>query len=451
MFESYREIFRKLNMDKEKIKKEIFEKIKEYYREAFKKGEFVPGKTYVSHAARIFDEKEIFFLTESALDFWLTEGRFVKKFEKEFCRFMNVPYAILANSGSSANLLALMSLTSPKLGERRLRPGDEVIAVAAAFPTTVNPIIQAGCVPVFVDIDFATLNIDPFKIEKAITKKTKAIFLAHTLGNPFDLNKIMKIARKNNLFVIEDACDALGSSYNGQLAGTFGDIGTFSFYPAHHITMGEGGALVTKDPNLKMIIRSFRDWGRDCWCDTGSDDTCKKRFDWKLGKLPYGFDHKFIYSHLGYNLKLTEMQAAVGLAQLDKLPEFIKMRKRNFKLFYGGLKKHEKYFIFAKPLPQSDPSWFGFPITLKKGIGFSRKEIVDYLEKNKIGTRMLFAGNITKQPYFENINYRISGNLKNTDYAMENTFWIGVYPGITKEMADYIIRKFDQFLKNKNV
>lgn len=437
-------------MDKEKIKKEIFKKVKDYYKAAFKKGKFVAGETYVSHAARVFDEKEILLLAESALDFWLTEGRFVKKFEKEFCRFLNIPFTILTNSGSSANLLALMSLTSPKLGERRLKPGDEVIAVAAAFPTTVNPIIQASCVPVFVDIDFTTLNIDSSKIEKAITKKTKAIFLAHTLGNPFDLNKIIKIAKKNNLFIIEDACDALGSSYKGRFVGTFGDIGTFSFYPAHHITMGEGGALVTKDPKLKMIIRSFRDWGRDCWCDTGCDNTCKKRFEWKLGKLPYGFDHKFIYSHLGYNLKLTEMQAAVGLAQLDKLPEFIRIRKNNFQLLYNGLEKYKKYFIFLKSLPESDPSWFGFPITLKRGIGFSRKEIVDYLEKNKIGIRMLFSGDITKQPYFENINYRISGSLENTDYVMENTFWIGVYPGITKEMADYIIKKFDEFLKNKN-
>jgi CDP-6-deoxy-D-xylo-4-hexulose-3-dehydrase len=363
---------------------------------------------------------------------------------------MNVPFTILTNSGSSANLLALMSLTSPKLGERRLGPGDEVITVAAAFPTTVNPIIQAGCVPVFVDINLETLNIDSLKIEKAITKKTKAIFLAHTLGNLFNLNKIMKIARNNNLFVIEDACDALGSSYNGQLVGTFGDIGTFSFYPAHHITMGEGGALVTKNPQLKIIIKSFRDWGRDCHCDTGSDNTCQKRFDWKLGKLSYGFDHKFIYSHLGYNLKLTEMQAAVGLAQLEKLPGFIKKRKENFKLLYDGLKKYDKYFIFLKPLQESKPSWFGFPITLKKGIGFNRKKMVDYLEKNKIRTRMLFSGNITKQPYFENINYRIAGTLKNTDYVMENTFWIGVYPGITDEMIKYIIKKIDEFLEVHN-
>lgn len=438
-------------MAKEEIKKEIFKKIKEYYRLAFKKDKFIPGKTFVSHAARVFDEKELIFLTDSALDFWLTEGRFVKEFEKEFSRLMNVPFTILTNSGSSANLLALMSLTSHKLGEKRLKPGDEVIAVAAAFSTTVNPIIQAGCVPLFVDIDLETLNIDSSKIGKAITKKTKAIFLAHTLGNPFDLNKIMKIAKKNNLFVIEDACDALGSSYNSQLVGTFGDIGTFSFYPAHHITMGEGGALVTKDPKLKMIIRSFRDWGRDCWCDTGCDNTCQKRFDWKLGKLPYGFDHKFIYSHLGYNLKLTEMQAAIGVAQLNKLPEFIKRRKKNFKLLYDGLKKYERFFIFLKSLPESNPSWFGFPITLKKGIGFGRKEIVDYLEKNKIGTRMLFAGNITKQPYFKNINYRISGSLENTDYAMENTFWIGVYPGITREMANYVIKKFNEFFILKKI
>lgn len=438
-------------MKKEKIKKEIFGKIKEYYKEAFKKGKFLPGKTYIPHAGRVFDEKEIIFLAESALDFWLTEGRFAKEFEKEFSSFLNIPFTVLTNSGSSANLLALMALTSPKLGKRQLKPGDEVITVAAAFPTTVNPIVQAGCIPVFVDIDLLTLNIDCAKIEKAITRKTKAIFLAHTLGNPFDLNKIIKIAKKYNLFVIEDACDALGSSYKNQLVGTFGDIGTFSFYPAHHITMGEGGALVTKNPEFKKIIRSFRDWGRDCWCDTGCDNTCKNRFDWKFGKLPYGFDHKFVYSHLGYNLKLTEMQAAIGLAQLDKLSEFTKKRKKNFKLLYDGLCKHSKYFIFQKPLSKADPSWFGFSITLKKGVGFGRKEIVDYLEKNKIRTRMLFSGNITKQPYFENIKYRVSGDLRNTDYVTENTFWIGVYPGITSEMADYIIKKFDKFFTNHKI
>ena len=428
------------------LRKEIFKKVQEFYKIEFKKKAFIPGKTYIPVSGKIFDEKEMISLIDSALDFWLTEGRFAQKFNQEFSKYLKVPYSLLTNSGSSANLLAFTALTSPKLGKRRIKPGDEIITVANAFPTTVNPIIQNGCIPVFLDADLDTLNIDSSKIEKAITKKTKAIFLAHTLGNPFDLKTVMKVAKKHNLFVIEDTCDALGSAYNKKLVGTFGDIGTFSFYPAHHITMGEGGALVTKDPLLYRIIRSFRDWGRDCWCETGHDNTCGKRFKWKLGSLPYGYDHKYIYSHIGYNLKATDMQATIGLAQLKKLPGFIKERKKNWDLLYKGLKKYEKYFIFVKPMLNSDPSWFGFLLTVKENAPFSRNEIVEYLEKNKIATRMLFSGNITRHPSFENVKYRVHDNLTNTDFIMNNTFWIGVYPGLSREMIGYIIKTFHEFI-----
>jgi len=430
-----------------RLKKEIFKKVKEHYKAKFWGKAFIPGETLIPASGKVFDEKEMIFLVDSALDFWLTEGRFAKKFEQEFSKYLKVPYAILTNSGSSANLLAFSALTSPKLGKKRIKPADEVITIAAAFPTTVNPIIQNGCIPVFLDINLETLNIDSSKIEKAITKKTRAIFLAHTLGNPFDLKTIMRVARKHNLFVIEDVCDALGSTYNGKLVGTFGDIGTFSFYPAHHITMGEGGALVSKNQKLKRIIKSLRDWGRDCWCAPGHDNTCGKRFGWKLGELPFGYDHKYIYSHLGYNLRLTDMQAAIGVAQLKKLPEFIKKRESNFKFLYGNLKKYENYFILPKATSDSRPSWFGFPITIKRKAGFTRREIVNYLEKYKIVTRMLFGGNITKQPYFENINYRIFDDLENTDYVMKNTFWIGNWPGINRQMLKYIISVFDKFFK----
>jgi len=431
----------------EKLKKEIFKKVQEYYKAKFGKKIFVSGKTLIPVSGKVFDEKEMISLVDSALDFWLTEGRFAQKFEEEFSRYLGVPYTILTNSGSSANLLAFSTLTSPKMGEKRIKPGDEVITVAAAFPTTVNPIIQNGCIPVFLDVDLETLNIDSSKIEKAITKKTKAIFLAHSLGNPFDLKTVMKIAKKYNLFVIEDTCDTLGATYDNQLVGTFGDIGTFSFYPAHQITMGEGGAVVTKNPLLNRIIRSFRDWGRDCWCKPGHDNTCGKRFGWQLGKLPFGYDHKYTFSHLGYNLKVTDMQPAVGIEQLKKLPKFIAARRKNCQFLYKNLKKYKKYFIFAKPTPNSKPSWFGFPITLKEKAVFTRAEIVNYLEGHKIMTRMLFCGNITKQPYFENINYRIFDNLKNTDYIMNNTFWIGVYLGINRAMLRYVISVFDKFLK----
>jgi len=434
-------------MESRNLKKEIFNLVSEYYTEKHKPKQFIPGETYISYAGRVYDEKEIISLVDSALDFWLTAGRFAKQFEEEFAKFLGVKYCILTNSGSSANLLAISTLTSSKLGERRLKPGDEVITTACAFPTTVNPIIQNNLVPVFIDVDIGTYNIQVDKVEDAITKKTKAIFLAHTLGNPFDLDKVLEICKKYNLWMIEDNCDALGSKYDGQYTGTFGSIATFSFYPAHHITMGEGGALVTNDNQLKKLIQSFRDWGRDCWCEPGCDNTCGKRFSWQLGSLPFGYDHKYIYSHIGYNLKITDMQAAVGVAQLMKLSSFIESRKKNFKLLYDGIKKYDKYFILPKIELKADPSWFGFLLTVRKDAGFMRDEIVKYLEDNKIATRMLFAGNIIKNPSFENVKYRVYINLKNTDFIMNNTFWIGVYPGLTKEMINYILRKFNEFFK----
>jgi CDP-6-deoxy-D-xylo-4-hexulose-3-dehydrase len=436
-------------MKSRNLKKEIFNLVAEYYTEKHKPKPFIPGKTYIQYAGRVFDEKEMISLVESALDFWLTAGRFAKQFEEKFAKFLGVKYCILTNSGSSANLLAISALTSPKLGERRLKPGDEVITTACAFPTTVNPIIQNDLIPVFMDVDVGTYNIQTDKIEGAISKKTKAVFLAHTLGNPFNLAKIQEICEKYNLWLIEDNCDALGSKYDEKYTGTFGHVATFSFYPAHHITMGEGGALVTNDSQLKKLIQSFRDWGRDCWCEPGCDNTCGKRFSWQLGSLPFGYDHKYIYSHIGYNLKITDMQAATGVEQLKKLTLFIKARKENFKFLYEGFKKFDKYFILPKIEPKADPSWFGFLLTVRKDAGFSRDEIVNYLEDNKIATRMLFAGNITRHPSFENVKYRVFGDLQHTDLIMNNTFWLGVYPGLNLEMIEYIVNKIEKFIKKK--
>ncbi|MEW6618520.1 MAG: lipopolysaccharide biosynthesis protein RfbH [bacterium] len=427
-------------MENKDLKSEIFEMVTRYYEEKHKHKPFIPGKTHIPYAGRVYNEEEIIFLVDSALDFWLTTGRFAEQFEKELSKFLGVKHCILTNSGSSANLLAISALTSPKLGERRLKPGDEVITIACGFPTTVNPIIQNNLVPVFIDVDIGSYNIQSDKIEEALSEKTKAIFLAHTLGNPFDLNKIMSIAQKYNLWVIEDNCDALGSKYNDKYTGTFGQIGTLSFYPAHHITMGEGGALITNDTQLKRLIESFRDWGRDCWCEPGNDNTCGKRFSQQLGRLPFGYDHKYIYSHIGYNLKITDMQAAIGIAQLKKLPSFIEARKKNFNLLYQGLKKYEEVFILPQPTSNSQPSWFGFPITVRQKAKFSRAEIVNHLEKNNIATRMLFGGNLVKQPAYQNVNYRLIDSLKNTDFVMDNTFWLGVYPGLTEEMIEFILK-----------
>jgi CDP-6-deoxy-D-xylo-4-hexulose-3-dehydrase len=437
-----------MKMEKE-IRKEIFDKVTELYKLRKSQEKFIPGETSINYAGRIYDEKEIINLVDASLDFWLTAGKYTKQFEKEFAEFLGVKYCLLTNSGSSANLLAVSTLTSPKLGEKRLKPGDEVITTACGFPTTLNPIIQNNLIPVFIDVNLGTYNIQVDEIEKAITKETKAIFIAHTLGNPADLDKIMALVKEYDLWFVEDNSDALGSKYNGKYTGTYGHISTCSFYPAHHITMGEGGAVLTNDPLLKKIIASFRDWGRDCWCEPGCDNTCGKRFGWQLGKLPPSYDHKYIYSHIGYNLKITDMQAAVGIEQLKKLPSFMEDRVKNFKFLFENLKKYEKYFIFPIVIKNSEPSWFGFPILIQEKAPFTRTDIVNYLEKNKIATRMLFGGNLLKQPAYQDIKYRIFGSLKNTDVVMNNLFWIGVYPGITEKKIEYIIKLFNKFLEEE--
>jgi len=434
--------------EEQRIRKSILGKVTKFFQE-WEKGSFMAGETYVNYAGRVYDERELFNLVDASLDFWLTAGRYAKKFEGKLAKFLNVKYCLLTNSGSSANLLAVSALTSPLLKERRLKPGDEVITTACGFPTTLNPIIQNNLVPVFIDIELGNYNIQADKIEKAISKKTRAIIVAHTLGNPLDLDSIMRIVKKYNLWFIEDNCDSLGSKYKGKYTGTYGHISTCSFYPPHHITTGEGGAVLTNDPLLRRIILSFRDWGRDCWCDTGCDNTCGRRFSWQLGKLPCGYDHKYIYSHIGYNLKMTDLQAAIGVAQLEKLPKFIKARQNNFSCLYNFFKKYERYFVLPEWDKNSEPSWFGFPILVKKDAPFTRAEIVNYLEENKIATRMLFGGNLTRQPAYQHIKYRIFNKLENTDYVMNNLFWIGVYPGITKEKIEYIIKSFNDFLKRK--
>jgi len=413
--------------------------------------EFIPGKTYIRYAGRNYDSDEIKSLVDSSLDFWLTSGRFAKQFEEEFAKFLGVKHCVLTNSGSSANLLAISALTSPKLGEKRLKPGDEVITTACAFPTTVNPIIQNNLIPVFIDVDIGTYNIQVDKIESAISEKTKAIFLAHTLGNPFNLDQIMSIAKKHNLWVIEDNCDSLGSKYNGKYTGTFGHIGTASFYPAHHLTMGEGGAVVTNDPQLKNIIKSFRDWGRDCWCDSGHDNSCCRRFSWQLGELPKGYDHKFTYYHIGYNLKITDMQAAVGVAQLKKLSGFIEKRKHNWQLLDKGLKPFDEFLVLPQATPKSEPSWFGFAITVRSGAPFTRNEFVQYLENHKIATRLLFGSNLVRHPAYQDSDFRIIGDLNNSELVMANTFWIGVYPGLTKNHINYMLTVINDFLSNQEL
>ncbi|MCG2586638.1 lipopolysaccharide biosynthesis protein RfbH [Massilia sp. TS11] len=406
---------------------------------------FNPGQTAVPPAGKVVGAPEMQMMVEASLDAWLTTGRFNDAFEKKLAAFLGVQHLITVNSGSSANLVAFHALTSPKLGARAIQPGDEVIGVAAGFPTTVNPIIQFGAVPVFVDVELGTYNIDASKIEAAITPKTKAIMLAHTLGNPYNLEVIVALCKKYKLWLVEDCCDALGSTYQGQLVGTFGDIGTLSFYPAHHITMGEGGAVFTNNAELKAIAESFRDWGRDCYCPPGKDNTCGKRFCWCLGTLPQGYDHKYTYSHLGYNLKITDMQAACGLAQLDRAPDFIQARKDNFAYLSERLQSCAEFLILPQATAGADPSWFGFPLTLKPEANCTRVDLLTYLDEHKIGTRLLFAGNLTRQPYMQGRNYRISGELTNTDRVMNDTFWIGVYPGLTREMLDFVVDKLETF------
>lgn len=426
-------------MDAKQLHQEILRLVKDYHEAAFPPREFVPGTTNVNYAGRVFDSEEIVNLVDSALEFWLTAGRYAADFERRFARYIGVRSALLVNSGSSANLVALSCLTSPKLGDRRLRPGDEVITAGTGFPTTVNPIIQNRLIPVFLDVDIPTYNLSVNQLESALSPRTRAIMLAHTLGNPFDVDAIVAFAKKHDLWLVEDCCDAVGSTYRGRMAGTFGDLATVSFYPAHHMTMGEGGAVLVESPKLKTLAESFRDWGRDCWCEPGKDNTCGKRFDQQLGGLPCGYDHKYTYSHIGYNLKATDLQAAVGVAQLGKLPKFVEARKANFKALKAGLAGLEDIFILPEATPGSDPSWFGFPIAVRPESGFSRNQIVAHLESAKISTRLLFGGNLLRQPAYEGIEHRMIGDLANSDFVMNNVFWIGVYPGLTQSILDYMV------------
>jgi CDP-6-deoxy-D-xylo-4-hexulose-3-dehydrase len=427
------------------LRNQILELVKIYAEEQFKPGEFIPGKTIIPPSGKVIGGEEIMNMVEASLDGWLTTGRFNAAFEQKLSAFLEVPYVLSVNSGSSANLVAFSTLTSPKLGDRAIKKGDEVITVAAGFPTTVNPAIQFGAVPVFVDVDPTTHNINADLIEEAISPKTKAIMLAHTLGNPFNLDIVTAICAKYGLWLIEDTCDALGATYHGKKVGTFGDIGTLSFYPAHHITMGEGGAVFMKDSLLKQIAESFRDWGRDCYCAPGKDNTCGCRFNQQHGTLPFGYDHKYVYSHVGYNLKITDMQAACGLAQLDKLEGFIAKRRANFQYLNSRLQRLSDYLMLTEATPNSNPSWFGFPITLTDHAGVKRVDLLRYLDDNKIGSRLLFAGNLTRQPGYQNVHYRISGTLENTDKTMNDTFWLGIFPGLHDKHFDYIGEKLEEF------
>jgi CDP-6-deoxy-D-xylo-4-hexulose-3-dehydrase len=428
------------------LREQIGKLVDEYAAISLAPQPFLPGLTLVPPSGKVVGAEELKNMVEASLDGWLTTGRFNAEFEKKLAAFIGIKHLITVNSGSSANLVAFSTLTSPKLGKRAIQKGDEVIGVAAGFPTTVNPILQFGAVPVFVDVDPLNHNIDASKIEAAISPKTKAIMLAHSLGNPFNLDVVTALCKKYNLWLVEDCCDALGSTYRGQMVGTFGDIGTLSFYPAHHITMGEGGAVFTNNEELKTIAESFRDWGRDCYCAPGKDNTCGKRFCQKLGNLPEGYDHKYTYSHLGYNLKITDMQAACGLAQLEKAPAFIQARKDNFAFLKTRLKDCEEFVHLPEPTEHSAPSWFGFPITLKDNCPVTRLDLLTYLDQHKVGTRLLFAGNLTCQPYMIGANYRISGDLTNTDKVMNNTFWIGVQPALTREMLEFAAQKIESYL-----
>ena len=432
-------------LEQEKLRRQIASLVDQYASIEFSPKAFEPGQTVVPPSGKLIGVEELKNMVEASLDGWLTTGRFNEQFEKKLAEFIVVKYAITVNSGSSANLVAFSTITSPKLLDRAVKQGDEVISVAAGFPTTVNPIIQFGAIPVFVDVDKYTHNIDASKIEAAISPKTKAIMLAHSLGNPFNLDVVTTLCKKYNLWLVEDCCDALGTTYKGQMVGTFGDIGTLSFYPAHHITMGEGGAVFTNNLELKQIAESFRDWGRDCYCAPGKDNTCGKRFCWKLGNLPEGYDHKYTYSHLGYNLKISDMQAACALAQLKKLPAFIQARKDNFKFLKERLSSCGEFLQLPVATEDSDPSWFGFPITVKENSPVSRLDLTTYLDQNRIGTRLLFAGNLTRQPYMIGTLYRVSGELVNTDNVMNNTFWIGVQPALTREMLEFVVQKIEAY------
>ena len=427
------------------LREQIAQLVQQYAEQALAPKPFVPGLSPVPVSGKVIGAAEMQHMVDAALDGWLTTGRFNTLFQQRLAAFLGVAHVITVNSGSSANLVAFSTLTSPRLGARAIQPGDEVIGVAAGFPTTVNPILQFGAVPVFVDVDLATHNVDATRLEAAISPKTKAVMLAHTLGNPFNLDAVTALCRKHGLWLVEDCCDALGATYNGQKVGSFGDIATLSFYPAHHITMGEGGAVFTNNAELKLIAESFRDWGRDCWCKPGCDNTCGKRFGWQLGSLPQGYDHKYTYSHIGYNLKITDMQAACALAQLDRLDAFIARRRANFAYLHARLQSCAEFLHLPTATPRSDPSWFGFLLTLKASAGVKRNDLIDYLEQNRIATRLLFAGNLTKQPYMQGRQFRVCGELANTDIAMNNSFWLGVWPGLDEPQLDFIAGKLEEF------
>ena len=426
----------------------ILDLVRDHYNEAFPPTEFIPGETAIPVSGKVFDEEEITLLVDASLDFWLTTGRYAARLERELARFVGVRHSFLVNSGSSANLIALTALTSYKLGERALRPGGEVITVAAGFPTTLNPIIQNGLIPVFVDVELPTYNIDVGMLGDALSPRTQAIMIAHTLGNPFDVDAVTQFAKANNLWLIEDNCDALGSTYGDKRTGSFGDVSTCSFYPAHHMTTGEGGAVFANDPSLKPLIESFREWGRDCWCEPGDDNTCGKRFDWQMGELPHGYDHKYIYDHIGYNLKMTDMQAAVGVAQVGKLERFAEVRKRNWKILTNGLKSLHEYFLLPEATAKSDPSWFGYPLSISEHAPFNRREFVRFLEDRNIATRLLFGGNLNRQPAYLEIPSRTVGDLANSDFVMDNTLWLGVYPGLTEQMLTFVVESIHEFVGN---
>jgi CDP-6-deoxy-D-xylo-4-hexulose-3-dehydrase len=420
------------------LRARIADLVRQYHPVAFPAQPFVPGETYLQYAGRVFDADELLQLVDASLEFWLTTGRFADQFERDFARFFGLRHAMLVNSGSSANLLAVCALTSPRLAERQLKPGDEVITVASGFPTTVNPIIQNQLIPVFVDVHVPTYNVDVTQLEAAVSPRTRAVVLAHTLGNPFDLGAVTAFCARHNLWLIEDCCDAVGATYRGRAVGTFGDLATVSFYPAHHLTMGEGGCVLTDTPLLKTLVESFRDWGRDCWCDPGKENTCGKRFDWQMGELPRGYDHKYIYSHVGYNLKITDMQAAVGCAQLKKLPAFIEARRRNFKWLAEALRDLEEFYILPEATTESDPSWFGFPLAVRPEAPFAREQVIQHLHEHKISTRLLFGGNLVRQPAYKEVPHRRVGELRNADFVMDRVFWIGVYPGLSGAALEYM-------------